>query len=135
MKTSFQWGIYSPLEKYSRWQLKMPEMAYRSTGRSTGQQSIFDRWQLPVDRPVDRPQKQRATLSVRSTARSTGSNPRVGCSQSVDRSVDRPTDTATCTTLCTSGRPPRSTGSWPGRPLRSTARAWQPKSETEKLDF
>ena len=102
-KTAHKWGFYSPFKKTSRWLQLWSDLTIRSTGRSTGQRSNFDRCQPPVDRPY----------------------PRVRGLQSVDRTVDRPKPMAFVHVSCTSGRPFRSTGSWSGRPARSTTRAWQ----------
>ena len=124
-KTGLNWGIYTPNKNSARWLLTRPEMAFRSTRRSTSQRSNFWLLSLPVDRPVDRANPESRLLSGRSTARSTvpsltvdrpadRPHPRVGHLQSVDRPVDRLKWLVSVHNLV-----------HVGRPVRSTARAWQ----------
>ena len=119
-KTSLKWGIYNPQKNSTRWQQTRPIMAFRSTGRSTGQRSK----KRPLSLPVDRALNQRATTLWPVDRPVDRGNPRVGCLQSVGRSVNRPTRLACVHILVHVGRPVRSTDSGSGRPVRSTARAW-----------
>ena len=82
--------------------------------RSTGQRSKNRPLSPPVDRPVDRAQNQRATPLWPVDRPVDRANPRVGWLQSVDRTVDRPSQLGLCARLVHIGRP-----------VRSTARAWQ----------
>ena len=106
-------GYLQPHQKNSRWQQNLPEMAYRSTD----QQSIFDRWQLPVDRSVDR-SKQRAT-----------------CSQSVDRAVDRLMGKPACTYPCTSVDRYGRLATWSGRPSGRPTQPGSSSSDQKNIGF
>ena len=129
VKNLSQMRYIKPLFKTSRWQQIRPVLTFRSTGRSTGQQSNFDRLLLPVDRPVDRALNQRAMALWPVDRPIDRSNPRVGCFQSVDRSVDRLNGQASV--HCAR----RSTGRVDRLWVRSTARAWQAILWDRKLRF